>query len=240
MVRKTNRNRKTYKKRKIMRGGFNGEEEGVLQALGFSQEDIEFLQGLNMNMDLIQTSLNTINLTTGIHWTPQELIIDLHNIVNDNNSSISSIHSSLGNSYLSDISADLNASLNDSLNLSNISGESDHNIDIDIDNNDFNDFNDLHQQNLSQDLSQDSSLHLSDLPANPSALTDYPSDNSNASNFSNVFNNSSFSIDSYNEEDPMEGGKSNKSRNSRKTRKTRKSKKSKKSKKSRKTRKTRR
>ena len=174
MVRNTKRNKKTYKKYKVMRGGFNGEEEGLLQALGFSQEDIEFLQGLNMNMDLIQTSLNTINLTTGIHWTPQELIIDLHNIVNDNNSSISSIHSSLGNSYLSDISAELNES-NESLNLSNISGESDHNIDID--------FNDL----IPQNLSQDSSLHLSDLEGNPSALTDYPSDNSNGSNLSKPF-----------------------------------------------------
>ena len=231
MVRNTKRNKKTYKKYKIMRGGFNGEEEGLLQAIGFSQEDIEFLQSLNMNMDLIQASLNTINLTTGINWTPQELINDLHNIINDNNSSISSIHSSLGNSYLSDISADLNES-NESLNLSNISGQSEHNIDIDN-----NDFNELAQENLSQD----SSLHLSDLERNPSALTDYPSDNSNDSNFSNVFNNSSFSLDSYNEEESMEGGKSNKSRKTRKSRnKSRTTRKTKKSKKTRKSRKTRR
>ena len=85
MVRKTKRNRKTYKKRKIMRGGFTGDEEIELQGLGFSPQDIEFLHGLNMNMNLIHTSLNTVNLATGLNWTPQELIADLHNVFNNDN-----------------------------------------------------------------------------------------------------------------------------------------------------------
>ena len=205
MVRNTKRNRNNYKKRKIMRGGFNGEEETRLQELGFSQADIDFLEELGLNMNLIETSLNTVNQTTGINWTPQELINDLYNIDNDINSSISSIHSSLGNSYLTDIS-DLNEDLNGSLNLSNISQESEHNIE---------------NENGLLDLSQDSSLHLSDLQGNSSAMTDSPSVNSIDSNvfdYSNNSNNSNNSIDSNNShETTIEGGKSKKSRKTKKS-----------------------
>ena len=139
MVRNTKRNRKNYKKRKIMRGGFTGDEETRLQILGFSEEDIVFLQNLDMNMNLIDMSLNSVNPTTDQNWTPQELIAYLRNI-NDGNS-INSNHSSLGDSLLSNIS-----NSNESLNLSNISGVSEH--DIDDDNNSL---------NLSD---EDSSLHL--------------------------------------------------------------------------------
>jgi hypothetical protein len=215
MVRKTNRNRKTYKKRKIMRGGFTGDEEIELQGLGFSQQDIEFLHGLNMNMNLIHTSLNTVNLATGLNWTPQELIADLHNVLNNNNNNNNDNNDNNDNNN------------NNDLDLSNISGESEHNIDINNNDNDFQ-LND-EAENI-QNLSQDSSLHLSDLEGNSSALTDYPSDNSNVSNGSNVFNNSD---DSY-EEGFLEGGKSKKFRKSRKSKKSRKSRKSKKSRKSRK------
>ena len=214
MVRNTKRNRNNYKKRKIMRGGFNGEEETRLQELGFSQADIDFLEELGLNMNLIETSLNTVNQTTGINWTPQELINDLYNIDNDINSSISSIHSSLGNSYLTDIS-DLNEDLNGSLNLSNISQESEHNIE---------------NENGLLDLSQDSSLHLSDLQGNSSAMTDSPSVNSIDSNvfdYSNNSNNSNNSIDSNNShETTIEGGKSKKSRKTKKSKKSRKTRKS--------------
>ena len=205
MVRNTKRNRNNYKNRKIMRGGFTGDEETRLQELGFSQADIDFLEELGLNMNLIETSLNTVNQTTGINWTPQELINDLYNIDNDINSSISSIHSSLGNSYLTDIS-DLNEDLNGSLNLSNISQESEHNIG---------------DEEGILDLSQDSSLHLSDLQGNSSAMTDSPSVNSIDSIDSNVFddsNNSNNSIDSH--ETTIEGGKSKKSRKSKKSKKS--------------------
>ena len=170
MVRNIKRNRKTYRKRQIMRGGFTGEEETRLQTLGFSPDDIVFLQNLDMNMNLIEMSLNTINQTTGQKWTPQELITDLHNINNgddDNNSSVSTNHSLLGNSLLSNMS-----NSNESLNLSNISGVSEHDIDdgnISLNLSDYSDLPNLSQnpsldlsQDLSQDSSQDSSLHLSD------------------------------------------------------------------------------
>ena len=220
MVRNTKRNRKNYKKRKIMRGGFTGDEETRLQILGFSEEDIVFLQNLDMNMNLIELSLNTINKTTHQKWTPQELIADLHKINNgdgDNDSSVNTNHSLLGNSILSNIS-----NSNESLNLSNISGVSEH--DIDDDNNSLN-LSDEHED-------EDSSLHLSDLEGNPSALTDYPSENSsflgnsNNSSFlndSNNSNNSTFLNESNNSNDSHEttrGGKSRKKRSKKNKRKT--------------------
>ena len=207
MVRNTKRNRKNYKKRKIMRGGFTGDEETRLQILGFSEEDIVFLQNLDMNMNLIELSLNTINKTTDKNWTPQELIADLHKINNgdgDNDSSVNTNHSLLGNSILSNIS-----NSNESLNLSNISGVSEH--DIDDDNNSLN-LSDEHE-----DEDEDSSLHLSDLEGNPSALTDYPSENSS---FLGNSNNSSFLNDSNDSHETTRGGKSRKKRSKKNKRKT--------------------
>ena len=204
MVRNTKRNRKNYNKRKIMSGGFTGDEETSLLKLGFSQDDIDFLQNLGLVMTQIEPSLNTINQTTDQNWTPQELIAYLRNI-NDGNS-INSNHSSLGDSLLSNIS-----NSNESLNLSNISGVSEH--DIDDDNNSL---------NLSD---EDSSLHLSDLEGNPSALTDYSSNNSENSNDPNdpIYNNPNYSSvltdpndysndDSNNTTTEGRGGKSRKKR----------------------------
>jgi hypothetical protein len=203
MPKYTKRNKKR-KINKIMRGGFTDLEEQLLLQKGFSLADIEFLESLHMNMNLIEMSLNSINPSTGLNWTAQELINDLYNIDNDINSINSSEHSSLGNSYLSNIS-----NLNESLNLSNISEDSNHDISLD------------NSLNLSNNIdNEDSSLHLSDLEGNPSALTDYPSNNSSLSNNSSFLNNSNNSIflnNSNNSHDTTRGGKYKRKRNKKNT-----------------------
>ena len=118
--------------KKMVGGDFTDADRTELIQLGFNNNDIALLEQHIPIMNIIRTSLGQVNPQTGNHFTPQELIQDLQDNLNDEPNDD---NDELNISGISDISGDsnnnLNVDLNESFNLDddsmNTTGESSNN-----------------------------------------------------------------------------------------------------------------
>ena len=118
--------------KKMVGGDFTNADRTELGTIGFNNNDIALLEEHMPIMNLIRTSLAQINPQTGNPFTPQELIQDLQDNLNDEPNDD---NDELNISGISDISGDsnnnLNVDLNESFNLDddsmNTTGESSNN-----------------------------------------------------------------------------------------------------------------
>ena len=118
--------------KKMVGGDFTDADRTELVQLGFNNNDIALLEQHIPIMNIIRTSLGQINPQTGNPFTPQELIQDLQDNLNDEPNDD---NDELNISGISDISGDsnnnLNVDLNESFNLDddsmNTTGESSNN-----------------------------------------------------------------------------------------------------------------
>ena len=118
--------------KKMVGGDFTDADRTELGTIGFNNNDIALLEQHIPIMNIIRTSLGQINPQTGNPFTPQELIQDLQDNLNDEPNDD---NDELNISGISDISGDsnnnLNVDLNESFNLDddsmNTTGESSNN-----------------------------------------------------------------------------------------------------------------
>ena len=148
-IRKKSRRQKykSYRKqtKKMVGGDFTDADRTELVQLGFNDENIDLLEEHMPNMNPIRTSLTQINPQTGNPFTPQELIQDLQNTLNDEP--------------------------NDELNISgisNISGDSDNASDVDLNDGSMNTTIESMNASINNDndnlsFGEGSSLNLPDL-----------------------------------------------------------------------------
>ena len=138
--------------KKMVGGDFTDADRTELGTIGFNNNDIALLEQHIPIMNIIRTSLGQINPQTGNPFTPQELIQDLQDNLNDEPNDD---NDELNISGISDISGDSNNNLNVDLNESfNLDDDSMNTTRESINSNNDND-------NLS--FGEGSSLNLSDL-----------------------------------------------------------------------------
>ena len=131
--------------KKMVGGDFTDADSTELGTIGFNNNDIALLEQHIPIMNIIRTSLGQINPQTGNPFTPQELIQDLQNTLNDEP--------------------------NDELNISgisNISGDSDNASDVDLNDGSMNTTIESMNASINNDndnlsFGEGSSLNLPDL-----------------------------------------------------------------------------
>jgi len=76
-------NRKLHRKysKKIYGGEFSPEDRDELLDMGFTQADVDLLVENNSNINLVRMALQQNNPATGNHFTPQELIESLRELI---------------------------------------------------------------------------------------------------------------------------------------------------------------
>jgi hypothetical protein len=132
--------------KKMVGGDFTDADRTELVQLGFNNNDIALLEQHIPIMNIIRTSLAQVNPQTGNPFTPQELMQDLQDNLNDDND-------------------ELNIS-----GISNISGDSDNDLDVDLNESfDLDDSMNTTRESINSNNGNDSfgeegsSLNLSDL-----------------------------------------------------------------------------
>jgi hypothetical protein len=110
--------------KKMVGGDFTDADRTELVQLGFNNNDIALLEQHIPIMNIIRTSLAQVNPQTGNPFTPQELIQDLQDNLNDENDNISVI-SGYSDNHLNESfgDVDLNESFGDNASM-NTTGES--------------------------------------------------------------------------------------------------------------------
>ena len=76
-------NRKLHRKysKKMYGGEFSPEDRDELLDMGFTQVDVDLLVENNSNINLVRMALQQNNPATGNHFTPQELIESLRDLI---------------------------------------------------------------------------------------------------------------------------------------------------------------
>ena len=97
--------------KKMVGGDFTNADRTELGTIGFNNNDIALLEEHMPIMNLIRTSLAQINPQTGNPFTPQELIQDLQNTLNEEPNDD---NDELNISGISNISGDYDVDLNES------------------------------------------------------------------------------------------------------------------------------
>lgn len=155
--------KKYYKKhkrhtKKMYGGDFSNTDKNELLALGFNNDDILLLETYIPNLNLIKISLQQLNPETGRTYTPDELIQNLHETINEDNDNGDNENLNLsGISHNSDDSHEL-------ANFDNSFFSNENSMNTTNDSTNTND-NNIFNNNYSYS-SNDNSLHLSDLQNN--------------------------------------------------------------------------
>lgn len=187
-IKRTKKHIKRHKKytRKMRGGDYSNDEVQELLNLGFTNENIEMFRDQNVNINSIRTALEDENMTPAeLVQLVEETINEVNGINDDDMSVISSIHNDDDDMHDLDLDETFNFdeqninNQNDTLNTTQESISNDNNF-----------------LNISEPISDQGSLHLSDLNV---------TDNSNNSTNTTL--------------DMSTGGKTRKLRKTRKTRK---------------------